>query len=75
MDYLLYNALEKSQRQQTRQGWLGQETRPKIDVDSLLDSEDFNKQYERLSTDRVFKCRVTLAFRGHPAAEAYLRQQ
>ncbi len=68
----LKSALE-NQRQQTQQGWLGQETRPKIDVDSLLDSEDFKKQYERLSTDRVFKCRVTLAFWGHPAAEAHLR--
>jgi len=69
----LKSALEKSQRQQTQQGWLGQEIRPQIDVDSLLDSEDLKKQYERLSTDRVFKCHITLAFWGHSDAEAHLR--
>lgn len=69
----LKSALEKSQRQQTQQGWLGQEIRPQIDVDSLLDSEDLKKQYERLSTDRVFKCHMTLAFWGHDGAEAHLR--
>ena len=69
----LKSALEKSQRQQTEQGWLGKETRPRIDVDSLLDSEDLKKQYERLSTDRVFKCQVTLAFWGRQDSEAHLK--
>jgi len=67
------SALEKSQRQQTEQGMLGQEIRSRIDVDSLLDSEDLKKQYERLSTDRVFKCHITLASWGHPDAETHLR--
>ncbi len=69
----LKSALEKSQRQQTEKGLFGQETRPQIDVDSLLDSEDLKKQYERLTTDRVFKCQVTLAFWGHHDSKAHLR--
>jgi hypothetical protein len=69
----LKTALEQSQKQQTDQGMLGQEVRTRVDVDSLLDSEDLKRQYERMSVDRVLKCQVTLAFWGCEDAESSLR--
>jgi hypothetical protein len=67
------SSLERAQRQRTETGWLGQGIRPEIHIGSLLDSEEFKTQYERLSTDRVFKCQVTLAFWNHPDAEVSLQ--
>ncbi|MHA2081258.1 MAG: ATP-binding protein [Candidatus Thorarchaeota archaeon] len=69
----LKTALEKSQKQQTDQGLLGKEIQTRVDVDSLLDSEDLKRQYERLSVERLLKCQVTLAFWGHEDAESALR--
>lgn len=66
-------ALEKSQRTQIDQGWLSQQSQPKFDVDSLLASEDLRRRYERVSSDRVLKCQVTIAFWDHPEAESALR--
>ena len=69
----LRTALEKSQKQQTEQGWFGQETQTRVDVDSFLESEEFKQQYERLTTERVLKCQVTIAFWGNSVAETSLR--
>jgi hypothetical protein len=69
----LKTALEKSQKQQTDQGMLGHEVHTRVDVDSLLDSEDLKRQYERMSVERVLKCQVTLAFWGSKDAESSLR--
>ncbi|MHA1908764.1 MAG: hypothetical protein ACW98Y_15800, partial [Candidatus Thorarchaeota archaeon] len=71
--YRLRKALEKSQKQQTNKGWLGQETLTRVDVDSVFDSEDYKQRYTRLSAERLLKCQVTLAFWGNYDAESSLR--
>ena len=68
------SAVERTQRQNTRQSWLGgQESTTEVDVAAMLASKQLEPLYQRMTAERILECQVTLAFWDHADAETNLR--